>query len=338
MSKPIIITAQPDDQYFIWQNHLYIESCLKQGFTQDQIQILLYKPKNRQFNNNWNKLKEIYPDINIFLYEDKGVQQFLGVYIPILRPHILWQHFEVYPELKDKTIIYTDSDILWLDTLNINHLLLDNINYVSDASSYLNYSYFENKYKQVIPEKLEEAKSVDFLKEVCNIVGVDKKIVIDNNNNTGGVQYILKNIDADFWKKVETDVLKIRLYLQQVNKIYFKNENDGIQSWCADLWAVQFNLWYRNLETKVVKELDFAWATEPIEKLNSCTIFHNAGVTGKYMNDIPYFYKGAYHTGQNPLLDEHLETVIKNEKSKKYCTWYYTNKLLELKNKYNINY
>ncbi len=338
MSKPIIITAQPDDQYFIWQNHLYIESCLNQGFTQDQIQILLYKPKNRQFNNNWNKLKEIYPDINIFLYEDKGVQQFLGVYIPILRPHILWQHFEVYPELKDKTIIYTDSDILWLDTLNINHLLLDNINYVSDASSYLNYSYFENKYKQVIPEKLEEAKSVDFLKEVCNIVGVDKKIVIDNNNNTGGVQYILKNIDADFWKKVETDVLKIRLYLQQVNKIYFKNENDGIQSWCADLWAVQFNLWYRNLETKVVKELDFAWATEPIEKLNSCTIYHNAGVTGKYMNDIPYFYKGAYHTGQNPLLDEHLETVINNEQSKKYCTWYYTNKLLELKNKYNINY
>lgn len=338
MSKPIIITAQPDDQYFIWQNHLYIESCLEQGFTQDQIHILLYKPKNRQFNNNWNNLKEIYPNINIFLYEDKGVQQFLGVYIPILRPHILWQHFEVYPELKDKTIIYTDSDILWLDTLNINHLLLDNINYVSDASSYLNYSYFENKYKQVIPEKLEEAKSVDFLKEVCNIVGIDKKIVIDNNNNTGGVQYILKNIDADFWKKVETDVLKIRLYLQQVNKIYFKNENDGIQSWCADLWAVQFNLWYRNLETKVVKELDFAWATEPIEKLNSCTIYHNAGVTGKYMYDVPYFYKGAYHTGQNPLLDEHLQIVINNEQSKKHCTWYYTNKLLELKNKYNIDY
>ena len=338
MSKPIIITAQPDDQYFIWQNHLYIESCLNQGFTQDQIHILLYKPKNRRFNNNWNKLKEIYPNINIFLYEDKGVQQFLGVYIPIIRPHILWQHFEVYPELKDKTIIYTDSDILWLDTLNINHLLLDNINYVSDASSYLNYSYFENKYKQVIPEKIEQAKSVDFLKEVCNIVGIDKKIVIDNNDNTGGVQYILKNIDANFWKKVESDVLKIRMYFQQVNKIYFKNENDGIQSWCADLWAVQFNLWYRNLETKVVKELDFAWATEPIEKLNSCTICHNAGVTGKYMNDIPYFYKGAYHTGQNPLLDEHLETVINNEQSKKYCTWYYTNKLLELKNKYNINY
>ena len=133
-------------------------------------------------------------------------------------------------------------------------------------------------------------------------------------------------------------MLKIRLYLQQVNKIYFKSENDGIQSWCADLWAVQFNLWFRNLETKVVKELDFAWATEPIEKLNSCTILHNAGVGSKFMNNIPYFYKGAYHTGNSPFLDEHLETVINNEQSKKHCTWYYTNKLLELKNKYNINY
>ena len=46
MSKPIIITAQPDDQYFIWQNHLYIESCLKQGFNQDQIHILLFVPLN----------------------------------------------------------------------------------------------------------------------------------------------------------------------------------------------------------------------------------------------------------------------------------------------------
>ena len=56
------------------------------------------------------------------------------------------------------------------------------------------------------------------------------------------------------------------------------------------------------------------------------------------MNDVPYFYNGAYHTGQSALRDEHLETVINNEQSKKHCTCYYTNKLLELKNKYNINY
>lgn len=336
--KPIIITAQPDDSYFLWQNHLYIESCLERGFTEDQIHILLYKPKNRVANSSWDRLKTIYPKLNIFLYEDLGIQQFLSTYIPVLRPHILWQHFTAFPELQYRTIIYTDSDILWTENLDIEKYFNDNINYISNASSYLNYDYLLNKINDAIPEKKEELIKLDYIQGMCDIIGLDKQIIIDNNNNTGGVQYILKNIDADFWKKVEQDVLKIRMYLLNINKQFFKNENTGIQSWCSDLWAVLWNLWLLNKEVKVVSELDFAWATEPIEKLNSCTIYHNAGVTGKYMNDVPYFYKGAYHTGQNPLLDEHLETIINNEQSKKHCTWYYTNKLLELKNKYNIDY
>ena len=338
MSKPIIITAQPDDQYFIWQNHLYIESCIERGFTEDQIHILLYKPTSRIPNTNWNKLKEIYPKLNIFLYEDKGVQQYLSTYIPIIRPHILWQHFKKFPELQDRTIIYTDADILWTKNLDIKELLEDGNCYVSNASSYLNYDYLLNKINNAIPEKRDRLIELDYIQGMCDIIDINKEIVQNNNHNTGGVQYILKNINWELWKKVEEDVLKIRKYLLNINREFFKDENSGIQSWCSDLWTLQWNLWKYNYNTEVTKKLDFAWASEPIEKLNSCMIYHNAGVTGKYMNNIPYFYKGAYHTGQNPLLDEHLETVINNEQSKKYCTWYYTNKLLELKNKYNINY
>ena len=336
--KPILITSQPTDSYFIWQNHLYIESCLEQGFKEEQIHILLYNPKGRVYNTNWDKLKECYPKLNIFVYEDDGVQQYLGIYIPILRPHILKQHFESFPELQDKTIIYTDSDILWLKSLNINHLLEDDINYVSDANSYLNHSYFESKYKDVLPDKLEQAKERDFLNEVCTIVGIDKQVVIDNNLNTGGVQYILKNVDAAFWKKVEEDVLKIRVHLQQVNKEFFKDENTGIQSWCADLWAVQFNLWFFNRQTKVAKELDFAWSTDPISKIDTYPILHNAGIVSETGNGYPAFYKGKYHQGSNPTLDPQLQVILNDEQSQKYCTWYYTKKLLELKNKFNIKY
>jgi hypothetical protein len=334
--KPILITAQPIDQYFIWQNHLYIESCLERGFTEDQIHILLYKPKGRADNNNWDKLKDIYPKLNIFLYEDKGVQQHLSTYIPILRPHILWQHFEAFPELQDRTIIYTDCDILWTDNMNISHLLEDDINYVSDASSYLNNSYFESKLKDVLPEKLEEYKKRDVVKELCTITGIDKQTVLNNNSNTGGVQYILKNIDASFWKKVEKDVLLIRTHLLNFNKEFFKNENSGIQSWCADLWAVQYNLW-RIGESKTVDELAFAWSTDPIAKLNTTPILHNAGITGTDMG-YPCFYKGKYHQGADPTKDAYLDVILKNEQSKKFCTWYYANKLKELSIKYNINY
>lgn len=329
--KPILITCQPTDDYFIWQNHLYIESCLEQGFTEDQIHILLYKPLGRAHNSNWDSLQKSYPKLNIFVYEDKGVQQFLPIYIPILRPHILWQHFEAFPELQDRTIIYTDCDILWTDKLDISHLLEDDINYVSDACSYLNSAYFESKYRDVLPNKKEEALERDFLKELCTIIGIGKDIVLNNNSNTGGVQYILKNIDANFWKKVEKDVLKIRTHLQEVNREFFESEDRGFQSWCADLWAVQFNLWHFQKESKVVKELDFCWATDPIEKIDTTPILHNAGITHTEMNGVPCFYKGKYHQGANPLEDLHLEVVLNNTESQKKCTWYYANKLNNLK-------
>jgi hypothetical protein len=334
--KPILITCQPDDQYFIWQNHLYIESCLEKGFTEDQIHILLYKPKGRVFNNNWKKLKSIYPKLNIFSYEDKGVQQHLSVYIPVLRPHLLWQHFETFPELQDRTIIYTDCDILWTDKLDLTGLLEDDINYVSDANSYLNYSYFERKNKEILPGK--DLTGRDFLKEVCKIVGIDKQVVIDNNLNTGGVQYILKNIDSSFWKKVEEDVIKIRKHLLQVNRDFYKDENAGIQSWCADLWAVQFNLWYFSKKTQVTEKLNFAWSSDSINKIEINPILHNAGITGTFMNGVPCFYKGKYHLGLDPTKDEHLDIVLNSEESKKLCTWWYANKLKHLKNKYNLNY
>jgi hypothetical protein len=59
---------------------------------------------------------------------------------------------------------------------------------------------------------------------------------------------------------------------------------------------------------------------------------------GDNANGYPAFYKGKYHTGKDPFKDPHLQTVLNSEESKKYCTYYYTQKLMELKNNYNLNY
>lgn len=327
----ILLTCQPLDDVYVWQNHLYVESCLEQGFKEEQIHILLWKPTYREYNIKWDVLKKHYPNINIFVYEDKGVQNYLGIYIPILRPHLLWQHFKTFPELETKTIIYTDCDILWTDNINISHLLEDGINYISDASSYMNYDYFERKNKEVI----KELNGRDFLKEICDLVGVNKQIAIDNNNNTGGVQYILKNIKADFWKKIEKDVLLIRQHLLNVNSEFYENENKGIQSWCADLWAIQLNLWI-DREVKAAPELSFAWACDNIDALKEKGIFHNAGITDENMSNRLNFYKGKYINGLSPFSDPIIEQILNNEESKKYCTWYYTNKIKQLKLKYNL--
>ena len=332
------ICCQPDDNYYTWQVHMWLESLKNLNLSHKAI-VLIFVPNFREQNKNWQKIINLYPEAEFYFQKDEdNINNLISLYIPIIRPYTLYKYFEKNPQLKNDAVFYCDSDILFTDKFNINEFLNDDVCYLSNTNSYINSDYINNKINDCIPEKKETLLQIDVLSCLTSYVGINKEIAEKNNEHSGGAQYLLKNIDADFWKKVMSDTIFIRQFLLNVNKEYFKNENAGYQSWCADMWSVLYNIWYINLETKVVKELDFAWATEPIEKLNSCTIYHNAGVTGKYMNDVPYFYKGTYHTGQNPLLDEHLETVINNEQSKKHCTWYYTNKLLELKNKYNIDY
>jgi len=337
--EPILIFAQPNDSFFIWQCHLYIESCVNAGFKIENIHPLIYVPPGRENKNSeWEKLENTYKGLKIYFYEDKGIARHLSIYIPVLRPHVIAQHFEAFPELEKETIIYTDCDILWLKGLDIEKFYDDDVCYISNAQSYMNNSYFESKKRDILEEKKEEASTRDFLKEICDIAGIPKEIAVENNNNTGGVQYILKNVSSSFWKKVEVDTLNIRTHLLGVNKQFYKDENSGIQSWCADLWAVLFNLWYRDKKVKVVPEMDFAWSTDSIAKVDTCGILHNAGIVGTTQGTWPAFYKGKYHNGGDPTNDVHLNTVLTNEETKKHCNWYYANKLSELKMKYNLNY
>ena len=104
------------------------------------------------------------------------------------------------------------------------------------------------------------------------------------------------------------------------------------------MWAVLWNLWLNGNETKVISELDFAWGPEPISKLDKCSIYHNAGIVSENQKDYPLFFKGKYAGGIDPTNDPHLQVVLDNEESKKYCVWHYANELNKLKQKYNLNY
>jgi hypothetical protein len=273
-----------------------------------------------------------------FYKDEHNISSKLGIYIPILRPYTAWRYWTDHPEMKDKAIFYCDSDILFTEKFDIQQFLDDDINYLSDTNSYINVDYFDSKLADVLPNKLDEYKKRDILQETANLVGINRKICTKNNLHSGGAQYLLKNLDADYWDKVMTDCISIRKYLSQVNKEFFKDENSGYQSWCADMWAVLWNLWLREQETKVVPELAFAWATDPIQRIETCTIFHNAGIGADMQDGHPCFYKGKYHQGVSPFTDPYLDEVLNHDVSKNYCTWYYANKLDELRKKYKINY
>lgn len=351
MKELQFIQACPDDNYYIWQVQLWLESLREIGKSNKAIS-LVFIPKVRPFNTRWNELVKLYPEAEFEFYKDTAgeISKLLPIYIPVLRPYVLMKYFKEYPEMSEKAILYCDSDVLFTKHFDIDKYINDDVCYLSNTLSYINASYFDSKaktyekddpkgnYKKgdpvfVLKEKFEDYKKRDILSECCSLVGISREIAEKNNLHSGGAQYLLKNIDDKFWEKVITDCIRLRIHFQDVNKEFFLNENKGFQGWCSDMWAVLWNLWLRNQETKIVKEMDFAWSTDSLSKIDEVGIFHNAGIGSQMQGEIPVFYKGAYHQGKDPYTDSHLEVVYNNEKSKSFCNWYYVSKMIELKEK-----
>jgi hypothetical protein len=332
------ICVQPDDLYYTWQVHMWLESLRSIGQS-DKAEVLIFTPFSRTFNDKWKDVETLYPEAKFFYYKDvHNINNLISVYIPIIRPYTLMRHFKENPHLENCAIFYCDSDILFTEKFDISEFIEDETCYLSNTVSYIGSKYFDSKVRDVLPEKLEEYKQQDILSDLLSKIGLSREIAEKNNENSGGAQYLLKNISFKFWEDVLSACINIRVGLIEVNKKYFESEAKGFQSWCADMWAVLWILWKYNKDVKVIKELDFAWASDPISKLQNCSIFHNAGIVSKQMGSYPAFFKGDYHKGNDPFKDEHLLKVYNSEESKKYCTHYYVTKMLELKQKYNLNY
>lgn len=340
MRELAFVTCCPNDTYFTWQVHMWLESLKEMGHSADAV-VLVFCPAAREDNPKWKQIVDLYPEATFHFYredEKDMVSNLIPIYIPIIRPYVMWRFLKENPQYISKALFYCDSDILFTSNFNVDSLLEDDVHYLSDTNSYINADYFDSKIKDVLPEKLEEYKTRDVLAEVASLVGISRDVCVANNLNSGGAQYLLKNTDSKFWSKVMNDCIIIRTYLQKVNREFFPSENAGFQSWCADMFAVLWNLWLRDQETRVVPEMNFAWSTDPIDKLQSTPIFHNAGIVSEMGNGYPAFYKGKYHTGSDPMQDSHLDVVLSDQESQKYCNWFYTKKLKELKEKYQLIY
>jgi hypothetical protein len=360
MRDLVYMCVQPNDLYYVWQVNVWLESCRRYGILdKHKVHILIYKPDLHTFwLKGWEDVNKLYPEAEFHRYGDKGIKGMLKHYIPLLRPHVLWQHFTKFPELKEKAVFYHDCDIMLNRPLEIEQFLDDDINYVSDTvsrSDYMSHKYFEAKRKDVLPDKLEEYDKRDILAETAKIVGLEKQLIVDNYSNTGGAQYLLKNIDARYWDFVQTHSLEIRLYLQSVNKKFFESESKGFQSWCADMWAVLWGLWAREDETRVVPEMSFGWAPDKKDSLIKYPILHNAGLTsdskirtlqeapdgsGKVHVEAPTFYKGRYASSKiTPFTDDkHVKDILSNPISSQYCFHAYLEEIMYIKNKYNLSY
>lgn len=285
----IFLNACPHDPYFQWQEEVMLTNFQKHGITKN-IHICVWYPSHSKELPKWAALQRKYPWANFYLYPDRGVQ--LGLYISQLRPHILKEHFKLHKdELEGKVIFYHDSDIIFNYLPDFVSLMEGDICWQSNTTSYLDYSYMRRK---------EEQGNIPFEEAVSKFAEIGR-IPVDTirkyDGNTGGAQYILRGIDSAFWQDIEDQCLAIRNAFffnvnGSINKKYFTSEKEGFQSWCADMWAINFAMWRRGMVTQITDKLDFSWATDSIEKYLKKPIYHNAGVSAG--NKTGLFHKGEW--------------------------------------------
>lgn len=269
------ICAQPANKYYAWQIDVMIYSFIKNGINSNLIDIVLAHQLPEI--SYYDMLKEKYPDVNFYFYDDTRDDK---IYVSSIRPHILAKHFEKYPHLYKGVFMYHDCDIVLTKPLEINQYLEDDICYLSDTISYIGHKYIISK-------------GEDVFNRMVSTFNINPQYVIDNEKNSGGAQYVLKNIDSCFWKKVEKDCVQLykNIIAMNLKKKALDPDYHELQIWCSDMWAVLWNLWIFGKQTRVIKELNFTWATEPIVNWDKNAIYHNAGVISSKAG---LFYKGEW--------------------------------------------
>jgi hypothetical protein len=306
MKQLYYICAQPAIVYYEWHLEVMIHNFRKNGIRDDQIHIVLGKTDTNS-QSVYDKLRLKYPTIVFGLYDDSRESR---VYISSLRPNILKQHFKKYPELSNHAIFYHDCDIAFTKPVSWDHLLNDEVWYLSDTQSYIGARYIKSK-------------GLNILQEMCDIVGISSDKVDSEEHNSGGAQYILKNITPEFWGKVEHDSEELTKYFI-TKAMEYKTIPDyhPIQSWTADMWAVLWNGWYFGHEIKVVPEMNFCWPTNQVMEWGRNAIYHNAGVVS---SSTGMFYKAQYT--QSAPFDIQLDSF-----DTKYCSYRYAQEILDTAN------
>lgn len=325
----VFISAQPDDIYYSWQTEIFIENIRSLGYEQE-IQVLLFVPKDRPLNKRYYNLSKRYKDQNVkfFWYMDEEVNK---DYIPLLRLQILEKHFQRFPELEKKAIFYHDSDIIFTNKWDIDKFKDDNVNYFSDTSHYLDIEYFKEQSK-LLPEGIQyDYKRV--FSELLGEVNISENLATKPYQTYGGAQYILKNIDHTFWRDVKEDALKIRLFFKNnIIPTYFSGDKRAFNNgWCADMWALLFNLWKRKRRTFTPKELNFSFAEYPIEL--ACNIHHETGVTEANFDKMFNKKRKEFIEGTLTPFSENLSFVSPN-----YCSFLYKQAIDLVKSKYYFQY
>ena len=278
------VSAQPATLYYAWQVETMLNSFMEMGVNPNHIDIVCWK-ENGVIPDYWSKLAEGYP-ARFFFYDDKRETR---NYISSIRPNILKQHWEKYPELKNEAIFYHDCDIIFTKPITewiTDEMIGDENWYGSDTRWYIGHSYIKSK-------------GDDVIQKMCEIMELPESLIEGNELNAIGAQYLMKGLTYEFWNRVERDSERLFKEVSDLNaqKVGLDPTHHPLQIWCADMWAVLWGGWRMGYKSICDPAFDFSWGTSNDVDYHKMNIMHNAGVTdsknglffkAEYMNQTPY--------------------------------------------------
>ena len=290
------ILAQPATVYFAWQIDVFLFSARSVGIKPEDIHVLC--STDQGIEGHFDVMMRKYPGVSFNFYADTREDK---RYLPSIKQNLLSQHLRVFTELQKEPILLIDSDVCFTRPLEIDHLLNDDVWYVSDTISYLGYNYIQSKGRHVLDKML-------------SIADINESIVKSNEWCSGGAQYLFKNLTPDYLDEVVDLSLKMWLEMVEYNNELVKKDPEyhPLQIWTAEMWALLWVAWKRNQMTIIDPSLDFCWATDHADQWKLKPIYHGAGVTTEEKG---LFFKGLY-VDKFPPLDLDIDRT-------KACYHYY---------------
>lgn len=277
MNKMKFLSAQPAIDYYAWQVEVQIMNFILTGYEPEQINVV--SGYQDSIPESWIRLRDTFESVNFFFYEDT-----LGdcKYLPSIQAHLLKKHFKENPD--STPYFFHDADFIFTRYLDFTPFLNDDKWYFSDTISYIGHDYIVSKGEEV-------------LDAMCDVVGISKELVKNNQNNSGGAQKLMKNLTSEYWELVERYSFELYEVLLKLQHVREDGSEHGIQAWTASMWAELWTAWKIGIEVVVPRQFDFCWATCHSKKWNNVFFFHNAGVISdkdgmfhkaKYMDIYPY--------------------------------------------------
>lgn len=274
------IMCQPAIYRFEWELEVSLTRMRKLGIKDI---ILLFSKHNSRVPSY---LEEKY-GVEVHVYDDNRRDK---SYIPSIKPYLWARFLQEDKSRENETYFYLDSDVLLRDVPIVEPN--SDVWYGSDCASYLGVEYIDSKGKGL-------------LESMSRCIGIDPEM-IRRVNPTCGAQWVITNPTFEYWLKVYED--SIKLYRHLNSKV-----DSSIQKWTAEMWAQLWNVYHFGKNTEVVKELDFSWATDDVERYYETKIYHNAGVVNDRQK---LFFKGKY-VHKSPFKDD-LSFVDTSKASIKY--------------------